>query len=70
MTKETGPHRLLRKSEVARELAVSVRTVERQIEAGRLAYVQIGRSTRIEAAELERFINALKQDGQCRVRPR
>lgn len=47
---------LLTKAESARELRVCIRTIENLIAARAIAVVRIGRSVRIECAELERFI--------------
>lgn len=53
----TRPVRLLRVSTVATRLDCSVRTVWHLIALGKLTAVRIGRrSTRIEEAEVERFV--------------
>lgn len=47
---------LLTLDEAAAELRISRRTLERRIEAGRLATVRDGRTVRVARAELRRYI--------------
>jgi excisionase family DNA binding protein len=47
---------LLTLDEAAAELRISRRTLERRIDAGRLATVRDGRTVRIARAELRRYI--------------
>lgn len=54
-----APNRLFRIPEVGARLALSRSSVYREIEAGNLKAVQIGRSKRITAEELERYIESL-----------
>lgn len=51
------PRQLLTVREVASRLSVSVRTVWRLIEQGKLRTRRIGNTTRIEAAHLDDFID-------------
>lgn len=53
-----APEPLLTLDEAARLLAVSRRTVERLVDAGRIRPVRIGRSVRVTARELEAFTAA------------
>jgi excisionase family DNA binding protein len=53
----TYPERLLTLPEAATRMGVSRRTLERLAEEGVLAVVRIRHSTRVEPAELERFID-------------
>ena len=55
---------LLLLSEAAIELRVSVRTLEREIRAGKLACVMIRRRRLLARAELDRYI-AASQEIQC-----
>jgi excisionase family DNA binding protein len=50
---------LLSYQQAAVRLGTSVSTVEREVRAGRIAVVQVGRSVRILPDELERFVAAL-----------
>lgn len=56
---------LLTVSEAAERLRVSVRTVEREAAAGRIALVRIRSRRLIDQAELARYI-AGQQEGACR----
>lgn len=56
---------LLLLSEVADELRVSVRTVEREIALGKIAVVMVSSRRRVARAELDRYI-AAHQEIQCR----
>ncbi|MGS0686832.1 helix-turn-helix domain-containing protein [Nakamurella sp. GG22] len=47
------------KSEVAEQLSVSVRTVERLVAAGRLPQVYVEHSARIRVKDLEVFVESL-----------
>lgn len=60
---ETELPELLKLPEVAKRLRVSKRTLEREIERGRLAAVKIGRSVRIAPAALAAYF-ALITTGQ------
>lgn len=51
---------LLTLPQAAQRLAVNRRTVERQIAAGHLHAVKIGSATRIEVAELMRYLESLR----------
>jgi excisionase family DNA binding protein len=53
---------LLRVDEAAAALGVSRASMYRLLAAGRLRAVRVGRSTRIPAAELERFVAGLQQE--------
>lgn len=52
---------LLKLEEAAQELRCTRRSVERQIAARRLPVVHIGRSVRLERAELEAYIARLRK---------
>ncbi|MEZ5079556.1 MAG: helix-turn-helix domain-containing protein [Thermoleophilia bacterium] len=52
------PGSLLTLNDCAQRLNVGKRTIERWRAEGRLAVVKVGRVTRVEPAELERFISA------------
>ncbi len=59
-TRETQPTILLNLNEVAAQLRWTRRSVERQIQFRRLRAVHLGRSVRIERAELDRFVAAMR----------
>lgn len=61
---ENEPPELFKLPEVAKRLRVSKRTLEREIERGRLAAVKIGRSVRIAPAALAAYF-ALITTGQA-----
>lgn len=48
--------RLLTKSEAAAQIGVSDRTIHRYIADGEVATVRVGRTVRIDPAELDRFL--------------
>ena len=52
---------LLTKSEVAEQLSVSERTVERLVASGRLTQVYVEHSARIRVKDLEIFVESLAQ---------
>ena len=52
---------LMTKSEVAEQLHVSVRTVERLVAAGRLPQVYVEHSARIRVKDLEFFVESLAE---------
>lgn len=54
------PLELLTLADVAQLTKRSRRSVERDIAAGRLAVVKVGRSTRVRRSELERYLAALE----------
>jgi excisionase family DNA binding protein len=57
------PDRLLvRKSEAAERLGVSVRTIERLVATGRLRQVQVERLARFRVSDLEAYVNNLADD--------
>ena len=51
--------RLLKKEEAAQILAISVRKLEQLLATGEMRAKRIGRSVRLETAEVERFITSL-----------
>ena len=53
------PRLLITKAEAAERLAVSVRTVERLITAGRLPLVHLEGAARLRVADLEAYVDAL-----------
>jgi len=53
------PRLLITKAEAAERLAVSVRTVERLITAGRLPLVHVEGAARLRVADLEAYVDAL-----------
>lgn len=57
---------LLTLQEVAEQLRVSTRTVKREIEAGRIRSVKIGRRTLVTGRELEAYVAHL--EGRKRAR--
>ena len=52
---------LLTTEQAAEYLSVSVRTVKQLMSSGRLAYVKIGRATRLDPADLDAFIAQNRQ---------
>ena len=52
----TTPRLALKKSEAAEAAGLSVRTIDRAIARGELRSVLVGRSRRILATDLERFL--------------
>jgi excisionase family DNA binding protein len=59
------PRRLLiTKSEAARQLDVSLRTIERLISAGRLPLVHVEGAARVRVADLEAYVQGLEADGR------
>jgi excisionase family DNA binding protein len=55
---------LLRVTEVCHALGMSRSSVYREIDAGRLNALKIGKSLRISREELDRFIGALQGTGE------
>ncbi|MHB1536658.1 MAG: helix-turn-helix domain-containing protein [Acidimicrobiales bacterium] len=55
-TPRTKTTRLVATERAAEYLGVSARTVKQLMSEGRLPYVKIGRSTRVDLADLDRFI--------------
>ena len=53
---DVQPERLLSTEETADVLAVSVRTVKNLMSEGKLAYVKIGRATRINRTDIDEYI--------------
>ena len=51
-------------AEVALELRCTRRSIERQIAAGQLHVLRIGRSVRVELRELERFLESLRDESR------
>ncbi|MBK6940942.1 MAG: helix-turn-helix domain-containing protein [Planctomycetes bacterium] len=60
-TSEATAARMLKLREVAALLAINERTVRSTIAAGRLRCVRIGRAVRIDARDLEAFIERSKR---------
>ena len=56
----TQPTLLLDLNEVATQLRWTRRSVERQISGRRLRAVHLGRSVRVERAELDRFVASMR----------
>ena len=56
----TQPTLLLNLNEVATQLRWTRRSVERQISDRRLRAVYLGRSVRVERAELDRFVASMR----------
>ncbi len=56
----TQPTLLLNLNEVATQLRWTRRSVERQISGRRLRAVHLGRSVRVERAELDRFVASMR----------
>jgi excisionase family DNA binding protein len=50
------PWRLLTTEQAAEILAVSVRTVKNLMIDGKLAYVKIGRATRVDPADIDEYV--------------
>lgn len=61
---------LLNLDAAAAELQRTRRSLERQIAAGRITAIHIGRSVRIERRELEAFIDLLRKEAQSEAHPR
>ena len=61
---------LLKLDAAAAELQCTRRSLERQIAAGRITAIHIGRSVRIERRELQAFIDLLREEAQSETRPR
>ena len=59
---EVQPTLLLTLGEVAAHLRCTRRSVERQVAAGQLHVIHIGRAVRIERRELDRYLAALRDD--------
>ena len=73
MTESPQTHLLLNLDQAARGLAVSRRTLQALIYRGELPSVRIGRCRRIAAADLQRFVEGLRQQqqtGDSERRPR
>ena len=61
----TVPRRLLiTKSEAARQLDVSLRTIERLISAGRLPLVHVEGAARVRVTDLEAYVQGLEADAR------
>ena len=58
------PRLLITKAEAAERLAVSVRTVERLITAGRLPLVHVEGAARLRVADLEAYVDALVPEAE------
>jgi excisionase family DNA binding protein len=52
----TQPLRLLTTEQAAELLAVSVRTVKNLMIDGKLAYVKIGRATRVDPVDVDKYV--------------
>jgi len=52
---------ILTPDEVAAQLKVSRRTIERLVRAGRLRPLHIGRSTRFEQREIDAYVASLRR---------
>ena len=63
MNHETQSPKLLSLTEVGERTALSRSTLYREIEAGRLMAVKIGKSVRITDSELRRYIESLQIRG-------
>ena len=63
MNNEIATPKLLALTEVSERTSLSRSTLYREIEAGRLLAVKIGKSVRITDSELRRFIEALQARG-------
>ncbi len=57
----TQPVKLLRLDEAAEALAVSRRTLEREVKRRRLRVRRIGRAVRVSAAELARYAEGRRE---------
>jgi len=66
----TRPPLLLKLDAAAAELQCTRRSLERQIAAGRITAIHIGRSVRIERRELEAFIELLREEAESEAPPR
>lgn len=63
MNNENHSPKLLSLSEVGERTALSRSTLYREIEAGRLSAVKIGKSVRVTDSELRRYIESLQVRG-------
>ena len=63
MNNENHSPKLLSLTEVGERTALSRSTLYREIEAGRLTAVKIGKSVRVTDSELRRYIEALQVRG-------
>lgn len=63
MYNETQTPKLLSLNEVSERTALSRSTIYREIDAGRLVAVKIGKSVRITDSELRRYIESLQIRG-------
>ena len=65
----TTPRNLLTTGEVADQLSISVRTVKNLLCSGRIAYVKIGRATRIKQSDVDEYVqqNRRKERRALRV---
>ena len=63
MYNETQTPKLLSLNEVSERTALSRSTIYREIDAGRLVAVKIGKSVRITDSELRRYIESLEVRG-------
>ncbi|MGH9130092.1 MAG: helix-turn-helix domain-containing protein [Acidimicrobiales bacterium] len=63
------PTRLLSTDQAAQYLNVSVRTVKNLMSDGRIAYVKIGRATRIPVEDLEGYITRNRRKQHHGLRP-
>jgi len=63
-TVTAGRPLLLKLDAVAAELQCTRRSLERQIAAGRITALHIGRSVRIERRELEAFVDLLREEAR------
>lgn len=63
MYNETQTPKLLSLNEVSERTALSRSTIYREIDAGRLIAVKIGKSVRITDSELRRYIESLQVRG-------
>lgn len=57
-------HDLMTAAEVAKALRISKMTVYRQIEAGALKAVRVGRAFRVKRASVEALLNGSATDGE------
>lgn len=62
-----GSPLLLKLDAVAAELQCTRRTLERQIAAGRITALHIGRSVRIERRELDAFVDLLRDEAHSQT---
>jgi excisionase family DNA binding protein len=58
---------LMKLDAAAAELQCTRRSLERQIAAGRITAIHIGRSVRIEHRELEAFVDRLREEAQSKT---